>query len=96
MAHLAMRDPFSNDELKNEWGRRIDCATKLTGAKESYMVTVTDEWGGRGHDFRTLDEDVNGAGGALEAPPSKVSPPTLGPTHLPPPGYPAAPLHHQV
>lgn len=63
--YLAYRDPYSQEELKKQWAMRIDRATKLTKTNDRFWITVTDEWGGRGHDFRALDEDVNGAGGVM-------------------------------
>jgi len=50
--------------MKNEWGAIVERATKRL-ADGTYRVTVTDPWGGRGYDFRCLDDAVNEHGGLL-------------------------------
>ena len=60
---------FSPDgrSLAREWQTIIDDATKRFGnAHESRCrVTVTDKFGGRGHDFQVIDKESNANGGML-------------------------------
>ena len=60
---------FSTDgrSLAREWQTVIDDATKRFGnAHESRCrVTVTDKFGGRGHDFQVIDKEANANGGML-------------------------------
>jgi len=53
--------------LKGEWQTIIDDATKRLGSVESNRcrVTVTDRFGGRGHDFQVVDKEANANGGML-------------------------------
>ena len=53
--------------LKNEWQTIIDDATKRLGSSEDNRcrVTVTDRFGGRGHDFQVVDKEANANGGML-------------------------------
>ena len=53
--------------LKSEWQTIIDDATKRLGSVESNRcrVTVTDRFGGRGHDFQVVDKEANANGGML-------------------------------
>ena len=46
----------------------VEAATKavdLPGGSKEWRITVTDYIGGRGHDYHTVDEDVDDAGGLL-------------------------------
>ena len=63
---LRERDDHGN-LLKDEWNEVIKQATRRGGTHEArkYMVTITDIFGGRGHDFNVMDEDANKAGGML-------------------------------
>jgi len=60
---------FTTDgrSMGREWATIIDDATKRFGnAHESRCrVTVTDKFGGRGHDFQVLDKEANANGGML-------------------------------
>jgi len=60
---------FSTDgrSLAREWQTVIDDATKRFGnAHESRCrVTITDKFGGRGHDFQVIDKESNANGGML-------------------------------
>lgn len=48
----------------DNWSRIVHRATdKLK--KDRYCITITDSFGGRGHDFDVNDDDVNEAGGLL-------------------------------
>ena len=53
--------------LKEEWQTLIDDATKRLGTADDHRcrVTVTDRFGGRGHDFRVVDKEANANGGML-------------------------------
>ena len=53
--------------LKSEWQTVIDDATKRIGGQEDNRcrVTVTDRFGGRGHDFQVVDKEANANGGML-------------------------------
>jgi len=53
--------------LKASWQTIIDDATKRLGNTESSRcrVTVTDRFGGRGHDFQVVDKESNANGGML-------------------------------
>ena len=53
--------------LAKEWQTIIDDATRrLGGAEDSRCrVTVTDKFGGRGHDFQVVDKEANANGGML-------------------------------
>ena len=53
--------------LKEEWATIVEDSTKrLGGAKDSRCrVTVTDRFGGRGHDFQVVDKENNTNGGML-------------------------------
>ena len=62
---FAQLDPkHGRRSMKHEWGAIVERATKRL-ADGSYPVTVTDPWGGRGYDFRCLDDAVNEHGGLL-------------------------------
>jgi len=53
--------------LKAEWQQIIDDASKRVGlaGESSCRVTVTDRFGGRGHDFQVVDKEANANGGML-------------------------------
>ena len=53
--------------LKSEWQTIIDDATKRLGSVEDNRcrVTITDRFGGRGHDFQVVDKEANANGGML-------------------------------
>ena len=53
--------------LKSEWQTLIDDATKRLGTADDNRcrVTVTDRFGGRGHDFQVVDKAANANGGML-------------------------------
>ena len=53
--------------LKEQWQTIIDDATKRLGGAEDNRcrVTVTDRFGGRGHDFQVVDKEANANGGML-------------------------------
>ena len=53
--------------LKAQWQTIIDDATKRLGSVEENRcrVTVTDRFGGRGHDFQVVDKEANANGGML-------------------------------
>ena len=53
--------------LRTEWQTLIDDATKRLGSAEDNRcrVTVTDRFGGRGHDFQVVDKEANANGGML-------------------------------
>ena len=53
--------------LKTEWQTVIDDATKRIGTTvdNRCRVTVTDRFGGRGHDFQVMDKEANANGGML-------------------------------
>jgi len=53
--------------LREEWQTLIDDATKRLGTAEDHRcrVTVTDRFGGRGHDFQVVDKEANANGGML-------------------------------
>jgi len=53
--------------LKDSWQTIIDDATKRIGTVEDNRcrVTVTDHFGGRGHDFQVVDKEANANGGML-------------------------------
>jgi len=57
----------SGRSLKGEWATLIDDATKRVGlaGESSCRVTVTDRFGGRGHDFQVVDKEANANGGML-------------------------------
>jgi len=50
--------------MKNKWSDVVDRATKRL-AEGYYPITVTDPWGGRGHDFRCHNEKIDVKGGLL-------------------------------
>ena len=56
-----------NRSLRKDWQRIIEDATRrLGGASDSRCrVTVTDKFGGRGHDFQVVDKESNANGGML-------------------------------
>ena len=60
---------FSTDgrSLAREWQTIIDDATKRIGGTSDSRcrVTVTDKWGGRGHDYQVIDKTSNENGGML-------------------------------
>jgi len=53
--------------LKDEWATIIEDSTKRFGGVEDSRcrVTVTDRFGGRGHDFQVVDKENNANGGML-------------------------------
>ena len=53
--------------LKEDWQTIIDDATKRLGGVDDNRcrVTVTDRFGGRGHDFQVVDREANANGGML-------------------------------
>jgi len=53
--------------LKDDWQTIIDDSTKRLGGVEDNRcrVTVTDRFGGRGHDFQVVDKEANANGGML-------------------------------
>ena len=53
--------------MKAEWQTIIDDATKRIGGQEDNRcrVTITDRFGGRGHDFQVVDKEANLNGGML-------------------------------
>jgi len=53
--------------LKDEWQTIIDDSTKRLGGVDDNRcrVTVTDRFGGRGHDFQVVDREANTNGGML-------------------------------
>jgi len=53
--------------LKESWQTLIDDATKRLGGVDDNRcrVTVTDRFGGRGHDFQVVDKEANANGGML-------------------------------
>jgi len=53
--------------LKLQWTTLIDDATKRLGSSEDNRcrITVTDSFGGRGHDFQVVDKEANANGGLL-------------------------------
>jgi len=53
--------------LRSEWQTIIDDATKRLGSADDNRcrVTVTDNFGGRGHDFQVVDKEANANGGML-------------------------------
>ena len=53
--------------LASEWQTIIDDATRRLGGAEDNRcrVTVTDRFGGRGHDFQVVDREANANGGML-------------------------------
>ena len=53
--------------LKSEWQTIVDDATKRLGGAEDHRcrVTVTDKFGGRGHDFQVSDKEAIANGGML-------------------------------
>jgi len=53
--------------LKDQWETLIADATKRLGgsADNRCRVTVTDRFGGRGHDYQVMDKDANANGGML-------------------------------
>ena len=57
----------SGRSLRAEWQTIIDDATKRLGGTEDSRcrVTVTDKFGGRGHDFQVVDKEANANGGML-------------------------------
>jgi len=57
----------SGVSLKGEWQTLIDDATKRLGTAEDNRcrVTITDRFGGRGHDFQVVDKEANANGGML-------------------------------
>ena len=60
---------FSTDNrsLAREWQTIIDDSTKRLGNvhESRCRVTVTDKFGGRGHDFQVIDKESNANGGML-------------------------------
>ena len=60
---------FSTDgrSLAREWQTIIDDSTKRLGSEvdNRCRVTVTDKFGGRGHDFQVIDKEANANGGML-------------------------------
>ena len=60
---------FSTDgrSLARQWQTVIDDATKRFGGETDNRcrVTVTDKFGGRGHDFQVVDKEANANGGML-------------------------------
>ena len=57
----------SGKSLKDHWQTIIDDATMRLGTADDNRcrVTVTDRFGGRGHDFRVVDKEANLNGGML-------------------------------
>ena len=56
------------DGTRMDWSALVERATQpIEGARgaRTWRVTVTDYFGGRGHDFRINDEDVDAAGGLV-------------------------------
>jgi hypothetical protein len=56
------------DGRNMDWRGIVERATapiELPGGRRQWRVTVTDYFGGRGHDYRVQDEEVNEAGGLL-------------------------------
>ena len=53
--------------MKEEWQTIIDDSTKRLGGMDDNRcrVTVTDRFGGRGHDFQVVDREANANGGML-------------------------------
>ena len=53
--------------MKDEWATIIEDSTKRLGGIEDNRcrVTVTDRFGGRGHDFQVVDKEANANGGML-------------------------------
>ena len=53
--------------MKDKWQTIIDNATKRLGGVDDNRcrVTVTDRFGGRGHDFQVVDKEANANGGML-------------------------------
>jgi len=53
--------------MKAKWQTIIDDATKRLGGVDDNRcrVTVTDRFGGRGHDFQVVDKEANANGGML-------------------------------
>ena len=67
---LLEMDPLTHGRM--DYGKIVDNATKAIernnpngGSIKSFQITVTDLFGGRGHDYRINDEDVDLAGGLL-------------------------------
>ena len=67
MECLQERDPESGELLRDEWPKVIDAATRRHGSGDrSYChITVTDFFGGRGHDYSCNDTRANLNGGLL-------------------------------
>jgi len=57
----------SGRSLRDDWQTLIDDSTKRLGGVEDNRcrVTVTDRFGGRGHDFQVVDRESNANGGML-------------------------------
>ena len=57
----------SGNSLEAEWGEVIERATLRngTGAETYCVVTVTEYFGGRGHDFSVMDDMTDANGGML-------------------------------
>ena len=53
--------------MSDQWQSVVDDATKRLGGNEDNRcrVTVTDKFGGRGHDFQVVDKEANANGGML-------------------------------
>ena len=59
---------YDGSNGRMDCGRIVDNATKpieQDGTSKSWCITVTDYFGGRGHDYRINDEDVDADGGLL-------------------------------
>jgi hypothetical protein len=41
-----------------DWDNTVTRSTKKLNNGGSYPITITDYWGGRGHDYRVDDEEV--------------------------------------
>merc|ERR1711998_408834 len=63
---LAQLDPRKTTDrsMKGEWNEIVENATKRL-SNGRYPITVTDAFGGRGHDFRYTDEDIDNKGGLM-------------------------------
>lgn len=63
---LAEIDP-KNDmrSMKSQWHDIISSATERLDEQHVFPITVTNAWGGRGHDFRCLDDSIEEGDGMM-------------------------------
>ena len=55
----------NGQSLEDKWAGIVDTATRPHASGSGWNITVTDYFGGRGHDYKVDDEDVDEAGGML-------------------------------